>query len=300
MTLTTVAVVGVGAIGTVVAHALSQTADVILCRRGSTTPMTLEIDSEVHAVGTRVVDRAEGLAPVDWVIVATKAQDTAGAGMWFERLIGPDTRVAVLQNGIEHEDRVARWVTSDRVVPVTVYIAAERTGRDRVVCRQVTGLTTPATAPAEEFGTLFGGRIPVTPDGDFLTRAWSKLALNAALNSITTITDRSAEVVTQPAMRPLVRALVEEAVAVGTAAGAFANGFEMAGALARLDALPRHSATSMQLDRRNLRPLEHEYLTGAIIRAADRHGVEVPNIRAIHALISAISAHPSTVLESAA
>jgi 2-dehydropantoate 2-reductase len=299
MTQTTVAVVGVGAIGTVVAHALSPTADVTLCRRGSTTPMTLETDSGVHGVEARVVGSPDGLTPVDWVIVATKAQDTAGAGTWFQRLIGPDTRVAVLQNGIEHEERVAPWVTADRVVPVTVYIAAERIGSDRVVCRQVTGLTTPATAAAEEFAALFGGRIPVTPDGDFVTRAWSKLALNAALNPITAITDRSAEVVAQPAMRPLVHAIVEEAVAVGTAAGAFTNGFDMAAAMARLDALPRHSATSMQLDRRNSRPLEHEYLTGAIIRAADRYDIDVPNVRAIHALISAISAHPSTVLEAA-
>lgn len=291
--LPTIAVVGAGAIGTVVADALSKAARVTLCRRGTTAPMSLETAAGVTRVDARVVGTPAGLAPVDWVIVTTKAQDTDGAGDWFDRLIGPQTRVAVLQNGIEHEKRVARWVSPDRVVPVSVYIAAERVGRNTVACRQITGLAAPDTPVAREFAALFPPLVPVTLEDDFVTRAWSKLVLNAALNPITTLTDRPAEVTSQPHMRPLVRAIIEEAVTVATAAGAVMDSSEISRALARMDSLPRQSATSMQLDRRNSRPLEHEYLTGAIIRTADRHGIAVPTIRTIHALIAAISGNAS-------
>ena len=58
--------------------------------------------------------------------------------------------------------------------------------------------------------------------------------------------------------------------------------------LAFYDALPADTGSSMLFDRLAGRPLEHQALTGAVVRAADRHGIDVPLNRAILALLEGL------------
>jgi 2-dehydropantoate 2-reductase len=286
----TVAIVGAGAIGVVVADALSASASVLLCRRGTAATMTLEIDGTTRTVDAAVAASPLGLAPVDWVVVTTKAQDTAATGPWLDALVGPHTRVVVLQNGIGHADRVAPWAPEQRVLPGIVYIAAEKVGRDHVVCRNVGSLALAASTHSEDFAALVAPSVPVRLVDDFVTESWTKLVMNSALNTITALTDRTMEVTGDAGVRPLIRSLLVEGVAVATSQGAL---FEPGAAemfLAKMDALPRNSATSMLLDRRAARPLEHAYLTGAVVAAADRAGIAVPHIALVHSLIEAVDA----------
>ena len=286
----TVAIVGAGAIGVVVADALSAKASVLLCRRGTSAAMTLEIDGATRTVDAEVAGSPLGLTPVDWVVVTTKAQDTAATGPWLAALVGPATRVVVLQNGIGHADRVAAWVPEQRVLPGIVYIAAEKVGRDHVVCRNVGSLALAESPSATDFAALVAPSVPVRLVEDFVTESWTKLVMNSALNTITALTDRTMEVTGDAGVRPLIRSLLVEGVEVATAQGAR---FEPGAAdvfLARMDALPRNSATSMLLDRRAARPLEHGYLTGAVVAAAARAGIAVPHIALVHSLIEAVDA----------
>ena len=62
----------------------------------------------------------------------------------------------------------------------------------------------------------------------------------------------------------------------------------MARTLAFYDALPPDTGSSMLFDRLAGRPLEHQGLTGAVVRAADRHGIDVPLNRAILALLEGL------------
>jgi len=289
----TVAIVGVGAIGTVVADALDERADVILCRRGSTAGMTIEVASQSRRVDAAVAATPAGLGPVDYVVVTVKAQDTAGVGPWLDALVGPATTVVVLQNGIGHAERVAPWITADRVIPGIVYIAAEKVERDLVICRDPGALALAAGPLAADFAALFDSdRIAVRQVDDFVTESWTKLVMNSALNTVTALTDRTMEVTTDPGVRPLLRSLLAEGVLVGEAVGAkFAPGAAET-FLLRMDGLPRNSATSMQLDRRAGRPLEHDYLTGAVLAAAKAHGVAVPTVTMVHGLIDALGAKP--------
>ena len=72
--------------------------------------------------------------------------------------------------------------------------------------------------------------------------------------------------------------------------------------LAFYDALPPDTGSSMLFDRLAGRPLEHQGLTGAVVRAADRHGLEVPLNRAILALLEGLDAagRASSALSAAA
>ncbi|HEY0260780.1 MAG TPA: 2-dehydropantoate 2-reductase [Lacisediminihabitans sp.] len=283
-----IAIVGAGAIGTVMADALSGAADVMLCRRTATERMTLELDGERRVVDAGILTRESRMTPVDWVVITTKAQDTAGIGVWLEELVDDNTRVVVLQNGIGHASRVARWVPEDRVVPGIVYIAAEKLSRDLVICREATGITLPAGAAGREFAALVGASVPVRLADDFQAQAWSKLIMNVALNPLTTLTDRTMEVTADEELRPIVQAMLSEGVDVARAEGVGMPQDATVSLLAQLDRLPRNGATSMQLDRRNGRALEYTYLTGAMLAAADRHAVPVPHVRTVHGLLAAL------------
>ncbi|MET4583325.1 2-dehydropantoate 2-reductase [Conyzicola nivalis] len=284
----TVAIVGVGAIGTVVADALSERAAVTLCRRDSVEPMSIQLGTLTHRVDAAVAGSPEGLTPVDWVVVTVKAQDTSAIGPWLDALVGPQTTVVVLQNGIGHAERVSEWVAATQVVPGVVYIAAEKVGGNLVVCRR-RGAVAIGGAPASvRFAALFGESVDVRVVDDFVTESWNKLVINAALNTVTALTDSTMEITADAGVRPLVRALLAEAVEVARAEGAVMPEGSAALILDHMDSLPRAGATSMLLDRRAGRALEHDYLTGAVIAAADRHGLAVPMLRMVHGLIDAL------------
>jgi 2-dehydropantoate 2-reductase len=86
-------------------------------------------------------------------------------------------------------------------------------------------------------------------------------------------------------IRPAALALGEEAAAVGRAEGAeLPEGF-VADLLDRFASTPLSFGTSMLYDRRAGRPLEHDAITGAVVRAGRRHGIATPVTEAVDALL---------------
>ena len=125
---TSIAVIGMGGIGGVVASCLQLSGRhrTIVCARHIAEAVTLEQLRGTQRLTLDVVTNPSLANHVDWIIVCTKTQDTASASVWFERLCGPRTCIAVLQNGIEHERRVAPYVGNRAVVPAVVYFNGQR------------------------------------------------------------------------------------------------------------------------------------------------------------------------------
>jgi 2-dehydropantoate 2-reductase len=113
-----IAIVGVGAIGSVVAAALieSKRHSILLCARRPFSKIIIH-----RAEGTSEYPAApildEHLASrCDWVLLCTKAHQTASAAGWLRASCGPDSKIAVLQNGVDHVDPGGRAMpgASDR------------------------------------------------------------------------------------------------------------------------------------------------------------------------------------------
>src|SRR5256885_14044526 len=105
--MTAIAVVGVGAIGGVVAASLAALErDFLLCVRQPFDELVVQTPRGILKARPQVATSVEGLRPVPWVLLATKALQTAGAGAWLSALADRGTTVAILQNGVEHEQRV--------------------------------------------------------------------------------------------------------------------------------------------------------------------------------------------------
>src|SRR5262249_14259835 len=127
-TMPSIAIVGPGAIGGVLAAWLAQDAgnDVTVCARTAFDHLEVETPTGTITSRPRVLTDPAQASAVDWVLVTTKAYDAAGAAAWLPSLRHRETRVVVLQNGVEHVERFAPWVTAEFLVPAVIDCPSER------------------------------------------------------------------------------------------------------------------------------------------------------------------------------
>ncbi len=289
-----IAVVGLGGIGGGAAGTLAALGrhDVVACTRAPIAQFTLERDEgTVEAPLAFLTDPAQA-KPVDWVLLCTKTHQTAAAGAWLFRLCTPATRVAVLQNGIDHVARVTPLAGGAKIVPVLVYYNGERLAPDRVRIRHAGSYDAVVAddEPSRAFVALFeGAPLRIIAAGDFAALAWRKLLLNAVANPITALTLQRQAVLRRPDVEDLCRAILDEAVAAARAEGVKLADDETARTMAMLHNFSGALGTSMYFDRLAGRPLEVEALTGAIVAAGERHGMAMPLNRALLTLLRAIN-----------
>jgi 2-dehydropantoate 2-reductase len=290
----TVAVIGLGSIGGAAAGCLAAAGrhDVIACTRKPLERLTLDGPNGTAELPLHSLTDPADARPVDWVLLCTKTHQTAATAPWLERLCAPSTRVAVLQNGIDHVARVAPLAGGATVLPVIVYYNGERLGPDRVRLRQ--GANTDFVVPNDEAGRAFAQLFEGTPlrvdcGDDFVTLAWRKLLLNAVASPVTALTLQRQAVLRRPDIQTFCLAVLDEAIAVGRAEGAKLADDEAARVLATLFTFAGELGTSMYFDRLANRPLEIEALNGAIVAAGERRRIPTPLNRALLALLRAVS-----------
>jgi 2-dehydropantoate 2-reductase len=193
----------------------------VLCVRTPFDALVVEDPAGTLRATPRIVTAPEAVQPVPWVIFATKAHQTAGAADWLKALATSGTTVAILQNGVEHEERLAPYANGAMLLPVIVNCPAARVAPGRIVQHAPAELIVPATEAGRRFTQLFAGTdIGATVTTDFVTVAWRKLCLNAAGGAITALTDRPIGVVRRRDVAHVARDLVRECVMVGRAEGA--------------------------------------------------------------------------------
>jgi 2-dehydropantoate 2-reductase len=292
-----VAVVGPGAIGATFA-AVAERAGLgavplygrtpvesitVLPDGGDPMPLAGEVRTEPEA--------ARG--PVDWLLLAVKAHQTADAGHWLERLAGPDTVVVVLQNGVEHRERVAPYVGPATVLPTVVWCPAEGLDRRTIRLRGVPELTVPDEPAGHRLAELLvPGGAQVHVRADFEVELWRKLVMNA-LAGLMVLTGRRSGMYRREDVRGLALALAEECLAVAAAEGVRLDG-SLAEAMAdRLATSPADLGSSILYDRVAGRALEWDARNGVVRRLGAVHGVPTPISDVLVPLLAAASDDPN-------
>jgi len=273
-----IAIVGVGAIGGVTAALLQQTGshELLLCTRRKMSRLLVETpDGAVDVRATFLTDSTEAFA-VDWVIVATKAYDVAGAAKWLETLCSKGAPVAVLQNGVEHRQRFAPYVPMEKILPVMVDCPAERQAPDRIRQRGVMHLKVPDCTIGRDFVELFAGTLAdASVVSDFQSVVWRKLCFNSA-GVLSALSMRPAGVVREKAMGEVAREIVRECALVARAEGAHLEEDVVEVVLAAQCAAPIDSVNSMLADRQAGRPVEIDARNGVIVRLGRKYGIPTP------------------------
>jgi 2-dehydropantoate 2-reductase len=287
-----VAVVGVGAIGAAIAAAVDRDGgqQLVLCARRALDEVVVELpDGSAVAVHAPVLtDPADLDGRADWVLLAVKAHQTAGAAGWLSALCGPGSTVAVLQNGIDHVERVGPLVGDAEVLPVVNWCPVEPVAPGRVRQRDALRLAVPAGAAGEGLAALLGAHADVTVGGAFELEAWRKLCANA-VSGVLALAGRPAEILALDDVRDVARALAHECAAVARAEGVELTDRDADDVVTWLEALPKDAGSSILTDRLAGRELEWEARNGVIGRLGRRHGVPTPVSDTVSALLHAAS-----------
>jgi 2-dehydropantoate 2-reductase len=282
-----VALIGPGAIGCAVGAAVVDVGGSLVV--AARTPFDRLVVSHPGGVVDCEVDvrvSADGLGPAPLVLLATKTYDTSAASPWLEALCGRDTVVAVLQNGVTHVDRVQPLVGEAEVLPVVVELPAVRSAPGVVTLSTPLRLMVPEGSAGEAFATAMGDSfITVQPVDDWITRAWSKLALNAA-SAVAVLARRSNSVYADAEAAELRLRLLEETAAVGRAVGAsLAPDFAERMAAYLAGTVAAGHTPSIVVDRLAGAPTEWRDRNAVVVELADEHGLDVPVSRMVTTLL---------------
>jgi 2-dehydropantoate 2-reductase len=287
---TSAAVVGVGAVGSVFAAALQETGRVatVLCVRNARDRAVQGLDGRVTSLtAPMVTSPAEVGGPVAWVLLAVKAHQTAGAAGWLRVLAGPRTTVLVLQNGVDHRERVAPVAGPAAVLPAVLRCPAGPAGPGLIRQRGPARMAVPEGDDGRRaVALLAGSRVQAEVTGDFVTEAWRKLTLNAVA-ALMALSGQTAGIFRDDSVARLAVRLAGECVAVGRAEGAHLDDALAAEVVAQLSSGPPESGSSILTDRLAGRQLEWEARNGVVQRLGARHSIPTPVSDVIVPLLAA-------------
>ncbi len=289
-----VAIVGVGAIGGVVAGLLETAGghEIVLCTRRPLPALTVQTHAGAVRVAARnLTDPAQAEA-VDWVLVASKGYDAAGTALWFSALCANGAPVAILQNGVEHRERFAPYVSAERLVPVVIDCPAERADDGVVLMRGAAAMKLENTLLAGEFAALFAGSdVEIGLVDNFATALWRKLCMNS-VGALCALALQPSGVLRGEAMSRVALRMVAECAAVGRAEGAQLSESIGEEVLEQYRRHPPDSVNSLLADRLAGRRMEWNERNGAILRKGAKHGIPTPLNEMAAALLEAVDSRP--------
>ncbi|QTP59846.1 2-dehydropantoate 2-reductase [Billgrantia antri] len=250
------------------------------------------IKGDVTLPRVQATDDPAGVGEVDCVIVAVKAWQVREAAESIRPLVGPDTLVLPLENGVEAADILAEVLGDAPVLDGLCGILAWREAPGRIRHAGVDPFvrfgerdnhSSARTARLKAAFDKARGVSAEIPD-DIRVAQWSKFLFICAMSGIGSISRAPIGVTRQvPETRSLIQAMLEEIDQVARGHGVAFPSDAVARAMQFIDAMPAESTSSMQRNILAGEPSELESQNGAVVRLGRSVGVETP----VHALIYA-------------
>lgn len=237
----------------------------------------------------------EGIGPCDLVIIATKAFDVDAAARDSLPLLGPETVVQTIQNGLGSAERVAPIVGADRLAVGVVggFGASMRgpghvhhNGMEMIRFGAYAGLPRRALEASARVWTSSGFRVALFDDVDRMV--WEKLVMNVAFSGTCCLTGLTiGEAMADPNAWRVARGCAEEAAAVAGASGVRLEVGDPVEHVRALGGKIPHARPSMLLDHLQRRRAEVDAINGSIPRLGARFGVPTPVNETVVALLKA-------------
>lgn len=254
---------------------------------------------EFHLPTVQAVANPAGLAPADLIIFAVKSYDTDGSIELIRPIVGPNTTILPIQNGVESYDRIGGALGRDRVIGGLCRISVEiqqpgviqinSTFCD-VVCGEMDGSASDRTATIA--ATLTGAGIPTKVTASIRADLWKKFTFITAMSGITGAARMTLGPIREvPEAFELYRRIAAEVVAVANAEGVPVS-LDLPDALAKqaMDLPPKFKA-SLLVDLERGKVTEVETLQGTVVRLGRKHGIPTPVTEVIYALIKLQQPH---------
>ena len=294
-----IVIIGAGGVGGYFgARLIAAGEDVTFVARGAhlaalqTTGLRVESPKgDLHLAEVKAASGADAIGVADVVLLTVKMYDIESAAAALAPLIGPDTVVVTLQNGVEAVDIVARHVGRDHVAGGVAYVAAviaepgliRHTSLDSLIFGELDGRRSnrlvALEAACQRAG--FSARISEHIDVDL----WSKFSRLAVFSGMTALTRSPIGVLRDdPDLLAMLQQACEESASVARARGIVLPESLMDEIMQMVRQLPHHAKSSMLEDLERGRRLELPWLSGAVVRLGREAGVATP----IHSFIATV------------
>jgi 2-dehydropantoate 2-reductase len=296
-----IAVVGAGGVGGGFGADLAKAgADVIFIARGAHLAAMksegLKVQGgrgETHLVPTRATDDPASIGQVDIVLFCVKLWDVESAGQKIRPLIGPDTAVIPLQNGIDAAERLIPILGPDAVMGGVAQISASIVGPGLIqqvgsFMRMIFGeLDGKRRKRAEDFLALcLKAGFDATLSEQILTELWMKFILLAGNASIMALARQPiGRLRDDPDLRPIFIAAYRETIDVGRARGVELPADALEKILDFTGHAPPAMKPSMALDLERGNRLELPWLGGKVVELGHKLGVPTPTHSLMYAML---------------
>jgi 2-dehydropantoate 2-reductase len=271
-----IAILGMGAIGHVVARALEGRADLVKVDR-TNAPLR------------------DGEAPVDAAVVTTKTPGTAWAAEIAAKILAPGGVALTIQNGLGNYEMLVEQVGRERAAVGVIYVGAQlsngelrATGPGKVELGRPNAAKSRATL--DELAKLLRqGGMDVTVVDDAWPAVWRKVVTNAAVNPLTALIRRTnADLLADAPASRVADCLAREVARVATASGVSIGEDEAVKQWRAMAALTGANRSSMLQDVEAGRPTEIDAISGAVAREGERRGVAAPLNQAMTLLVASL------------
>ena len=287
-----IAVIGAGGIGAIYGAALAKAGnDVIFVARGAhlramqQNGLKVEGDrGETEIRPAQATDDVAGIGAVDYALICTKLWDVESAGAQIKPIIGRDSAVVTLQNGVDAHERLIPTLGSEPVMAGSAFVTGA------IVAPGIVRQT--GTYFQISFGEVGGGfsargerlrdacaaaGLDVNLSADILVPLWQKFLVLVPLANVNALTRVPlGRYRADPDSWGLVEASLRETEAVGRADGVRLPADAVDQSLAMLRSMPDHHMTSMGNDLLRGNRLELPWFAGKVVELGRRHGIPTP------------------------
>jgi 2-dehydropantoate 2-reductase len=287
-----IAVIGAGGIGAIYGAALASAGnDVVFVARGAhlramqENGLRVEGDrGETIIRPARATDDVASIGTVDYVLICTKLWDVESVGRQIKPIVGPQTTVVTLQNGVDAHERLipilgraavmagSAFVTGSIVAPGVV----RQTGTYfQIAFGEINGGITARGEQLRDACSAAG--LQVNLSADILAPLWQKFLVLVPLANVNALTRVPlGRYRADPDSWALVESSLRETEAVGRADGIRLPGDAYDQSLAMLRSMPDHHMTSMCNDLLRGNRLELPWFAGKVVELGRRHGIPTP------------------------
>ncbi len=296
-----IAVMGTGGVGGYYGALLAkQGHDVTFIARGAHLKAIQEnglqiksIFGDFHLKPAKATDNPAQIGPVDLILICTKTYDTDDSVQKIKPIVGKETTVLSLQNGVDAVERIGNVLGVEHIVAGATWISSaleapgvikQMSDFRRVVLGELNGQRTPRIQAIYEAFKQTG--ITVELSENILKILWTKFVFISSASSFGSLTRLPmAEYRTIPETRALIISLMREVEAVARAQGAALDANVVEQALGFMDNAAPHIKASMQLDVESGHRTEIESMIGVIGRKGRQRGVPTPVADMIYAAL---------------
>jgi 2-dehydropantoate 2-reductase len=238
-------------------------------------------------------DNPAEVGPVDLILFTTKTYHTDSAALALKPMIGPETVILPLQNGIDAAARLgahlglaylvggATWLSAALEAPGVI---GQYSQFRRIVLGELDGQRTTRLQKISE--TLAAAGITVEMTDNISQVLWTKFVFISAISAIGCLTRVSCGEYRQvPEARAVLTEAIGEVMAVARTQGVQLEGDLLGQTLRFIDNSPPEMKPSMQRDLEAGRPTELESMIGIVSRLGQQHNVPTPVMRLAYAML---------------